>query len=253
MWKLSVAIAAAYGLQSVRAASHSIPMSSPPITEQHSSTWNKEIVTDLKCDACAAIAFQLHKKFREAERLSGKGSVTPLSDSAIIDSVDSVCAKDTFQGYGTKMRDGHEHLHGAGLDPYLMGLSFGGGMWPDRMTIQCARWTGDDYGPEEDFYHNVYRKGKGHVDDGISDGVISFSEALCVDRAKFCDRKTLQAATVPEFRDKEIKKNFESYTESAEGQRAKKRKERKEARKKGKKKGRKRKKGPMIGSLPPDL
>merc|ERR1740130_192317 len=122
MW-LTLAIAAAAGLQTVHAKTHSIPMSSPPITEQHSSTWNKEIIDDLKCDACAAIAFQMHKSLRLQEKNSGRGE-KPLTESGIMAAIDEACTQETFNGYGTKMRDDHEHLHGDGLDPYLMGLSF---------------------------------------------------------------------------------------------------------------------------------
>ncbi|XP_067937398.1 marginal zone B- and B1-cell-specific protein-like [Watersipora subatra] len=127
--------------------------------EAHST----RLPSNLKCDGCTAIAFQLSVLIQafHTSKFAKKGKKAPESD--IIDLVEKICDKQVFDSYGVKPMHGVNRLSGPGLEAAEEpGMMQGGGRWPHRLSMMCGEIVGEadeyeiyeyilEHGPEELF------------------------------------------------------------------------------------------------------
>lgn len=107
--------------------------------EEHLS---QHVPLNLYCDACMAIAFQLHKAFDKFYSLVKK---RPPTESEIYDLVDKSCQRSQFLEYGMLEVHGHRHITGPGCNELEAegGVKHSRGPWPKRLGDRCQEVTED--------------------------------------------------------------------------------------------------------------
>jgi hypothetical protein len=116
--------------------------------------------SNLQCDACIAVSFQIEKAIFLAER---SHNTNKIDISLLYETLETVCNSNRFDNYGIKAIDGINRLSGEGLAASeVAGMLSGGGKWPGRLLDKCGQVIGEV--GEENVYaaykraHNIANK-----------------------------------------------------------------------------------------------
>lgn len=127
----------------------------PEVTEEEQHSMH--IPSNMACDACTAVAYQVSLHLKKAEAKKRK----PLIESEYLDLFDWICHTNTFNDYGIKAVNGVNRLSGDGTEAKdVPGMMQGGGKWPGRLGEKCGTMIGDI---GEDEVYAEYRKTKGDL------------------------------------------------------------------------------------------
>ncbi|KAF6017534.1 MZB1 [Bugula neritina] len=130
--------------------------STPTLSDEEA--YSVRLPSSFKCDGCTAIAFQIstgmavfhEKKYRKKKKMA--------PESEVIELIENICDKKTFENYGLKQMGGINRLSGPGTEAEEEpGMMQGGGKWPNRLAMMCGEIAGelDEY----DMYKAVVEDG----------------------------------------------------------------------------------------------
>ncbi|XP_005099899.1 marginal zone B- and B1-cell-specific protein [Aplysia californica] len=102
---------------------------------------SKFMPTAYRCDGCSAIAYQLQKRFKAAEKKKKVGD--PLGEAEVLEVFEELCDGE-FENYGVKNVQGIKVLSGEGLPgDRQSGMVEAGGVWKSRMQNICNEVSGE--------------------------------------------------------------------------------------------------------------
>ena len=214
-------------LLSVLASPESLSFKPPKLTGEERGS----ILTpsNLQCDACIAVSYQIEKALFLAERLY---NTNQLSESKLYETLDTTCSSNRFDNYGIKPVQGTNRLSGDGLAASdVPGMLSGGGKWPNRLLDKCGQVVGE-VGEENVYAAYQHAATTTAKEDGTRNNV-EFAKELCIRKeSKDCANTNAleNLISIPSLKKKQTKKA------------TKKRKQRKKKTKKNKKKKKAKKK-----------
>nr|XP_042908390.1 marginal zone B- and B1-cell-specific protein isoform X2 [Parasteatoda tepidariorum] len=142
--------------------------------------------TNLRCDACLAVVYQLYTAlFVEQSKLDKSKKRKSLKEYEILETIENVCNKN-FEEYGVKQVDGLNRLSGPGLETQgVMGMTQMGGRWPHRLQEMCHYYIGE--AGEFDIYE-MFLEGKSKL-----------TEFLCYGKGTYGHCAQLKSSTKTEL------------------------------------------------------
>ena len=137
--------------------------------------------SNLNCDACLAVQYQLEKSLFFALQKYKK-----LDDIHLYETLENTCAVQHFNDYGIKPVNNINRLSGNGLAASdIPGMLSGGGKWPGRLVDKCYQVIGE-IGEE-----NIYKSYQA-TNDGTVSEPFQFAQTICLRGDGIQDCKTLE-------------------------------------------------------------
>ena len=134
----------------------------------------------MRCDACAATAFWIHRSLKLAHK---EKFLKKMKEYDVIDVIDDVCLPKTYsRTYGIKNINGKHRLSGGGLKAFYHPVGATGTAMPGQWLNYQCRATQGEFG-EDELYDLFW---KYHVVKGHEQSDIPFFRKVCIERLKLC-------------------------------------------------------------------
>nr|CAB3264169.1 marginal zone B- and B1-cell-specific protein-like [Phallusia mammillata] len=142
--------------------SGSISFGPPDLSDEE--TQANYMPTNLRCDACKAIASRFSTTLQGVidKYKSVKEGKKDLSEDRILELFETICSDKDWSSYGIKEIDGVKHLAYPGSDyADVPGIMQGGGPWPRRLSDMCYAYI------EKHDEYKIYRMQKKENSSGV--------------------------------------------------------------------------------------